>query len=316
MPHLVGTTVDGRSFGGWTRSEALLTLSLLFESRTWGRVNQSQLLELGELIGRSPGSISFKVAGYRALTEGASPRTRRVSSVQRDLYREYRSRPVELLRKSERLRAKSLPPLPTARVEGTAARFPTAEALGRAADRCGFSRAAGHYFQHGRGQIRGLAVSSTGVLAFPREAQRFFCECRKIANEPLRRSRGFRRVESGDFDGFVRGVLRWKFPTLHPKELEGPGASAVREALVRPEIHRLAVAPEDPQKWTPDDVRFAQDRVRERLALDPHALCDPCLMLVHYAAHQFERKLGSILPPGRESARRNSGGVASEHMAA
>ena len=40
------------SFGGWTRKEALLTLSLLFECPVWGRVNPSRLLELGELVGK------------------------------------------------------------------------------------------------------------------------------------------------------------------------------------------------------------------------------------------------------------------------
>lgn len=73
------------SFGGWTRKEALLTLSLLFECPVWGRVNPSRLLELGELVGRSPGSVSFKVAGYRALEGGESSRTRRVRAVQREL---------------------------------------------------------------------------------------------------------------------------------------------------------------------------------------------------------------------------------------
>ena len=95
---------EGESSGGWTRKEALLTFSLLFEGKAGGRVSQSQLLELGELVGRSPGSISFKVAGYRALTGGESPRTRRVSSVQRVLYQEYRFR-VEALAAGSQLGA-------------------------------------------------------------------------------------------------------------------------------------------------------------------------------------------------------------------
>ncbi len=114
---------EGEASGGWTRNEALLTFSLLFEVKAWGRVSPSQLLELGELVGRSPGSISFKVADYRALTGGEPPRIRRVSSIQRVLYQEYRYRVEDLLRESERIRADSLRNLPTARIEGASAGF-------------------------------------------------------------------------------------------------------------------------------------------------------------------------------------------------
>ena len=289
---------EGEASGGWTRNEALLTFSLLFEGKAWGRVSPSQLLELGELVGRSPGSISFKVAGYRALAGGESPRTRRVSSVQRVLYLEYRSRAEDLLRESEKLRADSLRNLPTARIEGASGGFPPAGAIGLAADRCAFPRSACHFFDHGRGRVCGLAVSTGLVLARPREARRFFRECRKIAGRSVRRSEGFRRVESGDLEGFARGVIHWKFPSLHLDELEGPGAMALRQVLVRPEIHRLTVPLEDVRGWTDDDVRIAQDRVRKLIDIDPRTLCSPCLMLVNFVAHQVERKLGSVVSPG------------------
>ena len=292
---------EGEASGGWTRNEALLTFSLLFEGKAWGRVSPSQLLELGELVGRSPGSISFKVAGYRALTGGEQPRIRRVSSIQRVLYQEYRYRVEDLLRESERIRADSLRNLPTARIEGASAGFPTAEAIGLAADLCAFPRSACQFFDHGREEVRGMAVSSGDVLARPLEALKFFRGCRAISGKSVRRSMGFRRVETGNPEAFTRGVIHWKFPSLHIDELEGPGATSLRQALVWPEIHRLSVTPEDVRGWTEDDVRMTQDRVRERVGLDPRKLCSPCLMLVNFVAHQVGRKLGPVVHPGGNS---------------
>ena len=295
--------VADEPFGGWTRKEALLTLSLLFEGPAWGRVNPSQFLELGELVGRSPGSVSFKVAGYRALEGGESSRTRRVSSVQRELYREYRSRPRELLRESEALRAELFRGLPSARIEGAPEGFPPTGDLRLEADRCAFPWTACHPFEHGRGQVRGLAVSSAEVLDRPREAQWFFRACRKIPRRTFRRSEGFRRVERGDLEGFSRGVIQWKFPTLHLDEVEGEGAGAFRRVLVRPEIHRLAVTSEDIHGMTADEIRTSQERIRELLALNPRSLCPICTLLVDYISHQVERKIGSVLPLDGGSAR-------------
>ncbi len=294
-PDPVRATTADEFPGGWTRKEGLLTLSLLFDGETRGSVNAAQLLELGELIGRSPGSISFKVAGYRALRGGESPRTRRVSSVQRELYREYWSHPGELLRESEALRAELLRQLPSARIEGDATRFPTAQALRLMADGSAFPWSGCHPFNHGQGRVRGLAISSADVLARPHEAQRFFRECCKNPEGGLRRSEGFRRVERGDLEGFARGVIRWKFPTLHLKEIAGEGATVFRQVLVRPEIHRLVVTSEDIRRMTRDEARTSRERIRELLALDPGPLCPTCTLLVDYIAHQVERKLGSVV---------------------
>ncbi len=284
--------------GGWTRREGLLTLSLLFDGETRGRVTSAQLLELGELIGRSPGSVSFKVAGYRALRGGESSRTRRVSSVQRELVREYWSHTQELLRESEALRAELLLKLASARIEGDATHFPTTQALQLMADGSAFPWSGCHPFNHGQGRVRGLAISSADVLACPREAQRFFRACVKNPEGGLRRSQGFRRVERGDPEGFARGVIRWKFPTLHLEEVEGEGASVFRQVLVRPEIHRLVVTTEDIRGLTRDEARMSQERIRGLLALDPGSLCPMCTLLVDYIAHQVERKLGSVVHLG------------------
>lgn len=223
---------------GWTREEALLTLSLLFENPASDGVDQDQLLELGELIGRSPGSISFKVAGNRALRKGESTGRRRVSAVQRELFREYGSRPETLLRDSETLRAGLLERLPTARAEGERRCFPSIETLKLVADRCAFPWSACHPFEHGNGQVRGSAYSTSEVLASPLSAPRFFQELLRDPKGTIRRSEGFRRVEAGDLEGFAAGVLRWKFPTLHLDEIQGRGASNFRRVAVRPEIHR------------------------------------------------------------------------------
>ena len=192
--------------------------------------------------------------------------------------------------------------------------FPPPGAIGLAADRCAFPRSACHFFDHGRGRVCGLAVSTGLILARPREARRFFRECRKIAGRSVRRSEGFRRVESGDLEGFARGVIHWKFPSLHLDELEGPGAMALRQVLVRPEIHRLTVTLEDVRGWTDDDIRIAQDRVRKLIDLDPRTLCSPCLMLVNFVAHQAERKLEPVAraTPNHDTATGREGCFASQ----
>lgn len=282
---------EGVSPEGWSHDEAVLVLSLLVEDPRRRGVSPPQLLELGEFLGRSPSSISFKAAGYRALEDGESPRTRRVSSVQREVYREYGARTAELLKKSEALRAALLRGLPSARIEGSPEGFPGEQPLEGVAEALSFPWSACHPYLHGRGQVRGLAISSAEILARAGAAQGFFKHLTKNLGPVARTSAGFRRVERGDFDGFTEGVLKWKFPTLHLEEVKGPGAALSRQLMVRPEIHRLFVTADDARPVSQDETRSAQDRIRHVLGLEPRFLCASCTLLVGYVAHQVERKV-------------------------
>jgi hypothetical protein len=291
--------------GGWSRTEATLTLCLLLEDRRRRRARDDRLVELAELIGRSPGSISFKLAGFVALGDGDSPKTRRVSSIQREVHREYRHRPERLLRDTERLRAQLIRTLPTARVEAPAEEFPSPASLRDLVLGAGFPWTGCREYDHGQGAIRGLAVLAADVLTHPREARQLLRELDRRIARGARRSEGARRVEEGTVARFLRGVVQWKFPSLHFRELSGPGVTAFLAAMTRPEIHSIVVAPNDARGRSPDSVAESRDRVRTLLALSPNRLCPSCLLLTDYLAGQIERKLGSIptaVPASRTTA--------------
>ena len=277
---------------GWGRDEALLVLSLLFEGPGGSRLGPDRLLELAEFIGRSPGSVSFKVAGFRALRGGDSPRTRRVSAVQRQVHREFNGRPRELMDKAERLRADLLRRLPSARAEHDAARFPDVGQLQEIAERNGFPWKACLPLEHGQGRVRGIALASTAALQHPGEARAFCRELARVAGARSRASLGFSRLRPGRSDAYGRGLGRGKFPTLHPKEITGRGADRFPQIAGLPHIHHLSVLEEDARRMSPEGTRRFQEAIREVLGLSPTTLCPACTMLLGYVAHQVERKGG------------------------
>lgn len=276
----------------WGREEALLVLSLLFERLGGSRMGPDPFLELAELLGRSPGSVSFKVAGFRALRQGGSDRTGRVSAIQREVYREFVGRPQELWGKAERVRADLLRTLPSARIEHEAGRFPEVGELQAIAERNGFSWRSCLPFEHDRGFVRGVALASIAALQSPKEARALCRALVRVTGPGSRQSLGFSRLRQGRADEFGWGIVRWKFPTLHLNELRGRGAGRFPLLAALPHIHSLSVSEEDGRDMSPDGSRRFQEAIRGVLDLDPTPLCPACIMLLGFVAHQVERKGG------------------------
>ena len=292
-----GNRIDEPS-GSYRREEALLIFAALKEGPPQRSGSSARILELAELIGRSPGSISFKLAGYRALDGGDSPRTRRVSWVQRAVRMEFDGRTEALLAEAKRVRARTLRSLASARIEWSSVNELSPSALDgivQLAQDTGFPHEGCLLYDHGRGEFRGVALSSTQILRDPARAARFARQLRQRAGRAARASAGYSLVEREQIDAFVRGIFAWKFPTLHLAEIPQNALLRLGAEVARPDIHRLVITPDDSDALPEVDRAEFCRKIPQTLGLAPARLCPTCVVLLGYLAGQIERK-GSVHP--------------------
>ncbi|MCI4352303.1 MAG: hypothetical protein L3K14_02810 [Thermoplasmata archaeon] len=282
--------------GLYGRDEALLIYAAMREDPARRSLGSERILELAELLGRSPGSVSLKIAGYRALEGDDSPRTRRVSWVQRAVRGDFVSNTTGLLDTATRVRRRMLPGLASARVEWPSSNSRLTgqpDRIRAVAESAGFPPEASLLYSHTRGQVQGAALSSVQVLADPKAAAKFAERLVTEVGRHARVSSGFSRVRLGKTQAFALGILSWKFPTLHQTELGEDALLRLGREVARPLIHGFVISPGNAE--TVSRLEFAEfrHRVREVLGLDPSPLCPTCLELLGYLAGQVQRK-GSI----------------------
>lgn len=289
--------------GLYGRDDALLIYAAMREDPPRRSLDSVRILELAELLGRSPGSVSLKVAGYRALEGGDSPRTRRVSWVQRAVRGDFASNTKGLLDAATGIRHRMLPGLASARVEWPSSNSRLTAQPDRIrdlAESADFPLEGYFLYSHSRGQVQGVALSSARVLAGPKTAAWFARRLVAAVGRGARVSSGFSRVRLGKIEAFTLGILSWKFPTLHQNELGRDALFRLGREVARPLIHGFVVSPTDAETVSAHEFAEFRHRVREILGIDPSPLCPTCLELLGYLAGQVQRKgsIGQRATPG------------------
>jgi hypothetical protein len=286
------STIDA----GWGEDEALLTLAVLRdvpgEPFTFGE----RILELAELLGRSPGSVSFKTAGFRALDSGRSRGGSRLSLVQREVFRQFGHDAKSLQRRAREIRLKMLPALPSARAEtesgATQNRF--GRVVADLAHLTGFPASELHLYSWDRATVRGAALSATGIFSHPAAARALSQSMHADLARGLRVSAGFSQIEAGRFKAFMRGLVRWKCPSLHLAELDPSEIQRIAHVVCHPEIHSLSVTSRDAARAGPEELKDYRGLATAVIGVRGERLCDACALLVGYVAHQAERKLHDL----------------------
>jgi hypothetical protein len=294
----------GPSSEGWGWDEAVLVLAATLEDPSRRSLGWNRLNELADLIGRSPAAISLKVGGYRTLEGGESARTRRVSSVQRAVVREFAGRPDGLQREGARIRARRLESLPTPRVERggrESGPWPSSAIVAGIARETGYPGNGCFPFSYGHGDGEGWALSPTTSLSHFPEATRFVRGLAEAAAKGIRTSAGFRRVQAGHPESFRRGLLSWKLPTLHLRELSSPDLARLAPPAMRREVHSVFVTLEDGTSVGAASLAAAREAIHDVLGLATHRLCPSCVICLGYVAHQVETKVCSLAYPRKDN---------------
>ena len=270
---------------GWTENEIILAIAACPRDKQSYSPRHPEVIELADLLGRTPGAVSHHFANISHLIHGGDHGETHVGKLTRVVFERFQGKEDELHRRAAEIRGSLMVRDSTPRVERESPQERSEQLTLEV-----FEGAASHGLPEDsirvyerEGSFHWGAILEVGrvILKYPVQAAEFLRWLSKKLGDGLEKSLGFELASRGKWEELAVGLLAQNAPGLHLDEFDG------RDRIT------LALGPLVSgrfKNWKPlrrhFDLLRGMNRAAERgrvasyLNIRANHLCDNCLLML------------------------------------
>jgi hypothetical protein len=269
----------------WTDDEIIIAIATCPRKKQSYSPRHKAVIDLADLIGRTPGAVSLHFANISHLIFGGQHGKTHVSARIRELFAEYRGKDTELRAKAAEIRRRFMAEDPTPRIEKEVPKERAAQLtldIFNAASESGLPEGSVKTYEREESWHLGVLLDLNLVLAkYTGQATRFLSWLGDHLGGQFSRSRGYELALKGQWQEIAIEAITREAPEFHPKELK-----PVDRVMLALQLGRIGTL----RSWRPTKSRLQslsnmnregeRSRIREYLNLDAAGICDMCLLML------------------------------------
>jgi hypothetical protein len=279
----------------WSDDEIILAIASCPREKQSYSPRHRNVIELADLIGRTPGAVSLHFANISHLIFGGAHGKTHVGERTRELFEEYRGREAELQARASEIRKRLMAQDFTPRVEKQVSRDATQQLTldaFAAAKEIGLPQGTVETYEREGSWFFGVLMKLGPVVAsHPEQASRFANWLLEKLGRDASVSVGFTLAGAGKWRDLVDGVLSVEAPELHEPELSPKDRLTLAIRIQNSGyLRRWKPTKGHLQLLSTMDRSAEKARVGRYLHIDAGHLCDMCLlMLKDFVDHSLKK---------------------------
>lgn len=275
----------------WSDDEIILALATCPRKRQSYSPRDKNVIDLADLIGRTPGAVSLHFANISHLIHGRPHGKTHVGARTRELFNEFKGRDTELQANAAEIRRRYLERDPTPRLEQQVPKERGHQLtldVFQAARENDVPEESVHTYEREGSWYFGVLVQLPLILAQYRDQTSAFLRwLRERLGDGASRSKGFDLAVNGKWQELADDVISSELPMFHVEELKPEDRITLALRLDRGGTVK---------GWKPTKGRLrllaSMDREAERqriaayLKIDTAGICDMCLLMLIYLVNR------------------------------
>jgi hypothetical protein len=269
----------------WTDDEIILAIAACPREKQSYSPRHRNVIELADLIGRTPGAVSLHFGNISHLILGGAHGKTHVGERTRELFEEYRGHEAELQARASEIRKRLMAQDFTPRVEKQVPREATPQLTldaFAAAKKIGLPEGTVETYEREGSWYFGVLMKLGPVLAsYPEQASRFAGWLTEKLGRDASVSAGFTLAGAGKWRDLVDGVLSVEAPELHEAELSQKDRLTLAVQIQNSGyLRRWKPTKKHLQLLSTMDRPAEKGRISKYLDIDAGRLCDLCLLML------------------------------------